>query len=79
MNSRQFYRRPEPRPAAPALALRPREAAAAIGVSPSTLDRLTKAGEIGYVPAGRCRLYLVSDLTSYLTSRRVIAEKGGDR
>lgn len=77
MNSRQFYRRPDPRPAAPPLALRPREAAAAIGVSPSTLDRLTKAGEIAVVPAGRCRLYLLADLEAYLTSRRVIAEKGG--
>jgi len=79
VNSRQFYRRPEPQVAAPTLALRPREAAAAIAVSPSTLDRLTKAGEIAYVPAGRCRLYLVADLEFYLTSRRVIAEKGGDR
>jgi excisionase family DNA binding protein len=80
MNSRQFYRRPEPRVAAhPQLALRPREAAAAIGVSPSTLERLTKAGEIAYVPAGRCRLFLVADLETYLTTRRVVAEKGGDR
>ena len=79
MNSRQFYRRPEPRVAAPTLALRPREAATAIGVSTRTLERLTKAGEIAFVPAGRCRLYLVSDLETYLTSRRVIAEKGGDR
>jgi excisionase family DNA binding protein len=79
VNSRQFYRRPEPRVAAPALALRPREAAAAIGISTSTLDRLTKAGELAYVPAGRCRLYMVSDLEVYLTSRRVVAERGGDR
>jgi len=79
VNSRHFYRKPEPRVAAPPLALRPREAAATLGVSPSTLDRLTKAGEIAVVPAGRCRLYLVSDLEHYLTSRRTIAEKGGDR
>lgn len=77
MNSHHFYRQPDPRPAAPPLALRPREAAATLGVSPSTLDRLTKAGEIAVVPAGRCRLYLVSDLEHYLTSRRVVAAKGG--
>ena len=79
MNSRQFYRRPEPSVAAPQLALRPREAAAAISVSPSTLERLTKAGEIGYVAAGRCRLYEIDALKAYLASRRVIAENGGDR
>jgi excisionase family DNA binding protein len=79
VNSRHFYRKPEPRVVAPQLALRPREAAAAIGVSPSTLERIVKAGEIAYVPAGRCRLFLVSDLETYLTTRRVIAEKGGDR
>ena len=38
-----------------------------------------RAGEIAFVPAGRCRLYLVADLETYLTSRRTIAEKGGDR
>lgn len=78
MNSRHFYRRPEPRVEAPRLALRPREAAAAIGVSPSTLDRLTRAGEIAVVPAGRCRLYLVTDLETYLATKRTIVTKGGD-
>lgn len=80
MNSRHFYRKPEPSEVAhPRLALRPREAAAVIGVSPSTLERIVKAGEIAYVPAGRCRLFLIADLEAYLTTRRVVAEKGGDR
>jgi excisionase family DNA binding protein len=79
MNSQHFYRRPEPRVVAPQLALRPREAAAAIGVSPSTLERLTKAGEISFVPAGRCRLYLVGDLEAFLTSRRTTAEKAAPK
>lgn len=75
MNSRQFYRRQEP--AVPPLALRPREAAAALSISLSTLDRLTKSGAISASRVGRVRLYRVETLDAYLRSCE-LAEKGGD-
>lgn len=68
-----FYRRPlcgRDGGAIEPLALRPREAAAAIGVSPETLVRLTKAGEIASVKAGRCRLYEVAELKAYFARKR---------
>ncbi len=68
-----FYRQREP--LAATLALRPRDAAAAIGVSPSTLERLTKAGEIPVVKLGRVRLYELSVLESFLKSRRAAGEE----
>lgn len=57
------------------LALRPREAAAAISVSLSTLERLTKAGDIPVVKLGRCRLYELSALSAFLESRRVVGQE----
>jgi excisionase family DNA binding protein len=74
MNSRQFYRQPEPRLSAP-LALRPREAAAALGVSSKTLERITKAGDITSVLIGRARLYEVEQLQQYLARRRVAGQE----
>jgi excisionase family DNA binding protein len=55
------------------LSLRPREAAAALGISEKSLERLTKAGEIPSVLVGRCRLYEVDELKAYLVSRRASA------
>lgn len=72
-----FYRQPQAS-AAPQLALRPRDAAAAIGVSPSTLERITKTGEIDSVLVGRCRVYEIDSLKAYLASRRSVVTKGGD-
>lgn len=60
---------------ASALALRPREAAAALNVSLSTLERLTKAGEIPVVKLGRVRLYEPSVLEKFLESRRVVGQE----
>lgn len=68
-----FYRPP---PAREPLALRPREAAATLGVSLSTLERLTRTGEIDSVSIGRCRVFEVETLKAYLQSRRESA-KGG--
>ena len=53
----------------------PRDAAAAIGISPSTLERLTRSGEIESVLVGRCRLYEVEALKAYLASRRVVGQE----
>ena len=72
-----FYRDAQ-RSAPPPLALRPREAAAALGISPSTLERLTRAGEIESVLVGRCRVYEIDSLKAYLASKRSVATKGGD-
>lgn len=68
-----FYRDRET--IASTLALRPREAASALSVSLSTLERLTKAGEIPVVKLGRCRLYELSALSAFLESRRVVGQE----
>jgi excisionase family DNA binding protein len=65
MNSQEFY---HPRPSE-AIALRPRQAAAALGISLSTLERLTKAGEVPAVKMGRCTVYPVDGLKTWLASR----------
>lgn len=57
------------------LALRLREAAAALSVSPSTLERLAKSGEIPSVKLGRVRLYEISTLEKFLASRRVAGQE----
>lgn len=74
-----FYRTdPGQSKAVPAqLSLRPREAAAALGISEKSLERLTKAGEITSVLAGRCRLYEIDELKAYLASRRTTAGRAG--
>jgi excisionase family DNA binding protein len=66
-----FYRPRERETIAATLALRPRQAAAAIGVSAKTLERLTKSGEITSVLVGRVRLYELKALEEFLESRRV--------
>ena len=70
-----FYRKRESDTIAATLALRPREAAAALSVSPKTLDRLTKSGEIAVVKLGRVRLYELTVLESFLKSRRVVGQE----
>jgi excisionase family DNA binding protein len=69
-----FYR-PDPNPTRP-LALRPREAAAALSISLSTLDRLTKSGAISASRVGRVRLYRLATLDAYLQSRETAVEGG---
>jgi excisionase family DNA binding protein len=63
------------------LALRPREAAKALGISPRLLWQLTKDGEVPCVRVGsgkrRTVLYPLADLQAFLT-RRAGAEKGGE-
>jgi len=73
MAQHSFYRQRET--IASTLALRPREAAAAISVSEKTLERLTRAGEISVVKLGRVRLYELSVLEEFLKSRRVIGQE----
>jgi len=75
MAQHSFYRTRESDTIAATLALRPREAAAAINVSLSTLERLTKSGEIPVVKLGRVRLYELTVLESFLKSRRVVGQE----
>jgi excisionase family DNA binding protein len=67
MTHSSFYRQEQP-VIAP-LSLRPREAAAALGLSVSTLARLTKAGELPCVKLGRSVLYPVAMLEEFLRTR----------
>jgi excisionase family DNA binding protein len=73
-----FYRTDpgQPKAAIPApLSMRPREAAAALGISPKTLERLTKAGKIQALKigtsaakrrGGSITIYEVDELRAYL-------------
>ena len=63
------------------LALRPREAAKALGISPRLLWQLTKDGQIPCVRVGsgkrRTVLYPLADLQAWLT--RQTQAKGGEQ
>lgn len=74
MASSLYRQTPADRASAP-LALRPRQAAAALAVSLSTLERLTKAGELPVVRLGRVRLYELVALEEFLKSRRVVGQE----
>ena len=74
MNSREFYRQPPAREV-PVLALRPRQAAEAIGVSEATLERLAKDRGIPVIRLDRAVLYPVRELTGWLSSKT----QGGER
>jgi excisionase family DNA binding protein len=67
MPDSSFFRQEQP--VIPPLSLRPREAAAALGLSVSTLARLTKAGELPCVKLGRSVLYPVAMLEEFLRAR----------
>ena len=58
------------------LALRPRDAAKAIGISPRLLWQLTHDGHIPFVKVGRTVLYPTAELQAWL-SREAEAAKGG--
>jgi excisionase family DNA binding protein len=58
-----------------AIAYRPQQAADLLGVSLSTLERITKADAIPTVKLGRCRVYLADQLKAWLASR----QEGGRR
>jgi len=68
--------------AARRLALRPAEAAKALGISPRLLWQLTHDGLIPSVRLGtgrrKCVLYSVAELEAWL-SRQAEAEKGGEQ
>lgn len=51
------------------LALRPREAAAALGISERLLWTMTKAGEVPHVRFGRAIVYPVAKLEEWLQGK----------
>jgi excisionase family DNA binding protein len=65
MTQNPFY----PQPDLPAISLRPWEAAQALGVSLSTLERYTRSGELRAAKIGRCTVYPVDVLKAWLASR----------
>ena len=65
MDSKSFYK-DDDRDAGEPLAVRPRVAAAKLGISESTLDRLRKAGCIPFVKLAGATLYRVASLDQFL-------------
>ena len=63
-------------PAVPLLGLRPREAAAAIGISERLLWSMTNRGEIPHLHIGRAIIYPVDLLREWMREQ---AEKGARR
>jgi excisionase family DNA binding protein len=51
------------------LALRPKDAARALGIGQRTLWTLTKTGAIPAVKVGTCTLYPVDELRAWLTAQ----------
>jgi excisionase family DNA binding protein len=69
MESTNFYLGRQQYQAVEPLALRPRDAARALGVSPSTLERIRKAGKIPHIKIGNVVLYRVESLREWLKER----------
>ena len=70
----------KPDPLTPCLALRPREAAAALGVSERTLWDWTQRGDVPHVRRGKTIMYPVSALTRWLDEQATAkaAVEGGE-
>jgi excisionase family DNA binding protein len=68
----------KPDPLTPRLALRPREAAAALGVSEKTLWLLTADGDVPHFRIGTCVLYPVRELREWLTKQAKSAASAPD-
>ena len=59
----------KPDPVTPCLAMRPREAAAALGISERLLWEWSNRGEIPHVRLGRAVVYPIEELQRYLSDR----------
>ena len=68
MDSSNFYRDDDGEQLRP-LAVRPQQAAAMLGISVSSLERLNKAGEIPRFKDGNKVFYRVATLDAWLASR----------
>jgi excisionase family DNA binding protein len=58
-----------PAPSVPPLGMRVVDAARTLGVSPSTLERLTKAGEIRCIKLNRAKIYPYDELQLWMASK----------
>lgn len=65
----------EPTPTPPTLALRPREAARALGIGERKLWELTNRGEIPHAKLGRATVYPIAALERWLAEQ----SEGGRR
>lgn len=52
------------------LLLTEQEAAGSLAISPKTLERMRKRGEIGFIQIGRCVRYELQSLLDYISSFR---------
>lgn len=68
MSTHNFYKQPPPREV-PFLALRPRQAAEALGISEATLDRLTKDRRMPVIRLDRAVLYPLKELSEWLSGQ----------
>lgn len=66
MSRTDFYKKLPPREV-PFLALRPRQAAEALGVSEATLERLTKDRRVPVIRLDRAVLYPLRELAEWLS------------
>jgi excisionase family DNA binding protein len=64
--------------AMPPLGMRVADAARTLGISPSTLDRLTKAGEIQCIKLNRAKIYPYEELQRWMASRACAGMPPGD-
>ena len=64
-------------PLPPALALRPRDAARLLGVSPRTLWGWTKDNAVPHVRVGRVVLYPAHELRAWLSAQAAATANGG--
>lgn len=74
MSTHDFYKQPPPREV-PFLALRPRQAAEALGISEATLERLTKDRRVPVIKLARATLYPLRELSEWLSSQ--VETEGG--
>ena len=76
MDSKTFYRVADPDEQLRPLAVRPRQAAAMLKISISSLRRLTLAGEIPKLKHGNKVLYRVAALDAWLHRRESLTSDG---
>ena len=76
MNPTELYRCENELSPVERLSYRPGDAAKALGISLSHLDRLTKAGEIPCVRLGSLRTYPVDVVREWLASKARASQEG---
>jgi len=76
MESKAFFEDGDGDEAIRPLAVRPQQAAAMLGISVSSLERLNKAGEIPRFKDGNKVFYRVATLDAWLASRETFEQDG---